>query len=243
MKRSNWRDSLEWKKEGFSFNTTSNEACKLYDASLTQYISLHDDDIGLEKSIELMLSCDPNFVIGRVFKIGIDCINSPSSLKYYEKDIMMVNRIKENERLSQNEKLHVDAINSILKGDILNACNYWDEILIDNPNDLMALKFLYDAYFHLGDHTLERKNLIASILPYWEKSKVPLYEYIYGLYSFSLAEENRFDEATDYAFKSLSRGPYDTWVKNIQYKIISIIIYFLPRLFIQLHMFKIIKIK
>ena len=213
MQRSNWRDCIEWKNEGFSFNTTSNEACKLYDVSLTQYISMHNDSRygGLEKSIESMLLADPNFVAGIIFKIGVNCVSSPSSLRNFKNEISLVNEIREKESLTKFEQLHIDAINSINKGEILKACKLWDEILIEMPTDLMALKFLYNAYFHLGDFRLERRNAVASVLPFWNKFKIPLYEYVYGLYSFALAEENYLDEAKEYAYKSLNINPYDTW--------------------------------
>lgn len=49
--------------EGIPLSTQSNEAAKLYDASVTQYIGWYDDVNfnGLGASLEKMIEEDPNF--------------------------------------------------------------------------------------------------------------------------------------------------------------------------------------
>lgn len=32
------------------------------------------------------------------------------------------------------------------------ACNEWEDILAEYPNDLMALKFAHTGYFYIGEH-------------------------------------------------------------------------------------------
>jgi hypothetical protein len=40
MNSKNWRDCAAWRDEKLRMNTQSNEACKLYDAALHQWIGL-----------------------------------------------------------------------------------------------------------------------------------------------------------------------------------------------------------
>lgn len=49
--------------EGIPLGTQSNEAAKLYDASITQYVGLYDDVNfnGLGGSLDKMLKEDPDF--------------------------------------------------------------------------------------------------------------------------------------------------------------------------------------
>lgn len=49
--------------EGIPIGTQSNEAAKLYDATITQYVGLYDDVNfdGLGGSLDKMLKEDPNF--------------------------------------------------------------------------------------------------------------------------------------------------------------------------------------
>lgn len=53
----------EWINEGMPLSTQSNEAAKLYDAAITQYIGWYDDVNvnGLSGSLDKMLEEDPNF--------------------------------------------------------------------------------------------------------------------------------------------------------------------------------------
>ena len=32
------------------------------------------------------------------------------------------------------------------------ACNEWEDILVEYPNDLMAIKFAHTGYFYIGDN-------------------------------------------------------------------------------------------
>jgi hypothetical protein len=49
------------------------------------------------------------------------------------------------------------------------ACNIWEDILADNPLDMLALKFAHDSYFYLAYHPQMRDG-IARVMPYWKPS-------------------------------------------------------------------------
>lgn len=68
-----WRDVEAWRKEGLPLSTTSNEAAKMFDASLTQVVAhLEDDSVGgLQNSITRMLQADPDF--------GVQSCSNPHS--------------------------------------------------------------------------------------------------------------------------------------------------------------------
>jgi hypothetical protein len=63
MNFNNWRDCSEWKNEGLSMNTTSNEAAKLYDITLSQFVGWYENLQygGIENTIKNMINADPNF--------------------------------------------------------------------------------------------------------------------------------------------------------------------------------------
>lgn len=53
----------EWRNDDVPVSTHSNEAAKLYDASITQFIGWYDDQSmgGLDRTIERMLQADHKF--------------------------------------------------------------------------------------------------------------------------------------------------------------------------------------
>ncbi|PFX15896.1 Tetratricopeptide repeat protein 38 [Stylophora pistillata] len=70
--------SLAWRSEGLPLTTSSNDAAKMFDATLTQYTGWYDDSSvnGIEGSVSKMLAADPNFVMGHVISCGLDLISS-----------------------------------------------------------------------------------------------------------------------------------------------------------------------
>ncbi|CAE1330601.1 unnamed protein product [Acanthosepion pharaonis] len=59
-----WRDKQAWEALKLPLSTPSDEACKMFDATVTQYVGWYDDDSvgGIEGSISKMMSADPSFI-------------------------------------------------------------------------------------------------------------------------------------------------------------------------------------
>uniref|UniRef100_D6RH59 Tetratricopeptide repeat domain 38 n=1 Tax=Mus musculus TaxID=10090 RepID=D6RH59_MOUSE len=57
------RDCQAWKNAGLPLSTTSNEACKLFDATLTQYVKWTNDKSlgGIEGCLSKLRAADPTF--------------------------------------------------------------------------------------------------------------------------------------------------------------------------------------
>ncbi len=155
----------------------------MYDAALTQYVSWHESNEygGINKTLHDMLSADNSFVLGHCLKNGLDLIGTsigPSNHPHLKNNLQQLNEIVNNElstsitSLSRREQLHVKAINQLFKGNLSQACDLWETILIENPTDLMAIKFAHDTYFYLGDQS-QLRDSVARVLPFW-KPEIPL---------------------------------------------------------------------
>lgn len=79
------------------------------------------------------------------------------------------------------------------------ACFTWEDILIDHPYDILAVRFAQDGYFHLGQPA-QLRDSIARILPEWNVS-LPLYGCLLGMYSFGLCETRNYEPAERMAQK------------------------------------------
>lgn len=55
------------------------------------------------------------------------------------------------------------------------ASDIWEDILVDHPTDLLALKFAHDSYFYMGAQT-QMRDSVARVLPHW-KPHIPLSRY------------------------------------------------------------------
>lgn len=54
------------------------------------------------------------------------------------------------------------------------ATDVWEDILLDNPKDMLAIKFAHDSYFYLGYHP-QMRDSIARVMPAWN-TEIPLYK-------------------------------------------------------------------
>ncbi|KAF3689072.1 Tetratricopeptide repeat protein 38 [Channa argus] len=214
MIASSFRDCQAWRAEGLGLSSTSNEACKLYDAILTQYVKWRNDETlgGFEGCISAMQSADPNFVMGHVISTGLELVATTSSTRLNERLASAVRRTVElanSQDISSREKLHVRAMELFSRGNFPKACDVWEDILVDYPTDMLALKFSHDAYFYMGAQT-QMRDSVARVLPHW-KPHTPLSSYLKGLYSFGLLETRFYDQAEKVAMEGLAMTPDDAW--------------------------------
>uniref|UniRef100_A0A671YXS4 Tetratricopeptide repeat protein 38 n=1 Tax=Sparus aurata TaxID=8175 RepID=A0A671YXS4_SPAAU len=212
MPSSSFRDCQAWRAEGLPLSTTSNEACKLYDALLTQYVTWRNDDTlgGFEGCISAIQAADPNFVMGHVISTGLELVGTASSPRLNERLASAVRRTVElanSQNITPRERLHVRAMEHFSRGNFPKASDVWEDILVDHPTDLLALKFAHDAYFYMGAQ-IPMRDSVARVLPYW-KPQMPFY--LKGLYSFGLLETRFYDQAEKVAMEGLAVTPDDAW--------------------------------
>uniref|UniRef100_A0A8C5DV61 Tetratricopeptide repeat protein 38 n=1 Tax=Gouania willdenowi TaxID=441366 RepID=A0A8C5DV61_GOUWI len=203
-----------WGAEGLPLSTTSNEACKLYDAILTQYVKWRNDDTlgGLEGCMSAIQAADPNFVMGNVISTGLELMTTTTSTRLNQRLASAVRRTVElanTQDISPREKLHVRAIECFSHGNFPKASEAWEEILLDHPTDLLALKFAHDSYFYTGAQA-EMRDSVVRVLPHW-KPHIPLHSYLNGLHAFGLLETRFYDQAEKVAMEGLAMTPDDAW--------------------------------
>ncbi|KAB5574786.1 hypothetical protein PHYPO_G00213090 [Pangasianodon hypophthalmus] len=214
MIAASFRDCAAWRAEGLPLSTSSNEACKLYDAMLTQYVTWRNDETlgGIEGCMAAVQAADPDFVMGHVISTGLQLVGTGSSVL---RDQMLASAVRKTldlascQELTAREKQHVKAIELFSKGALAKACDVWDDILVEHPTDMLALKFSHDGFFYLGEQ-IQMRDSVAKVLPHW-KPHMPLYSYLKGLYSFGLLETRFYDQAEKVAKEGLALTREDGW--------------------------------
>ncbi|XP_069018916.1 tetratricopeptide repeat protein 38 [Embiotoca jacksoni] len=214
MLASSFRDCEAWRAEGLTMSTSSNEACKMYDAILTQYVKWKNDETlgGFEGCISALQVADPTFVMGHVISTGLELMATSSSTRLNENLASAVRRtvdLANSQDITPRERLHVQAMEHFSHGNSPKACDIWEDILLDHPTDLLALKFAHDAFFYMGAQAQIRDS-VARVLPHW-KPHTPLSGYLKGMYSFGLLETRFYDQAEKVAMEGLALTPDDAW--------------------------------
>jgi hypothetical protein len=107
------------------------------------------------------------------------------------------------------ECAHLDALQLVLEGRWAAACRTWDLLLIDQPNDALALQWAQLWDFYRGDSAALRARP-ARALPEWGEDD-PLYPHVLALWAFGLEECHRYDEAEAAARRALALDPRAPW--------------------------------
>ncbi|MDG2356111.1 MAG: tetratricopeptide repeat protein [Paracoccaceae bacterium] len=113
------------------------------------------------------------------------------------------------ENLTQRELLHLQALDSWILGDLRNACAIWDEVLLSEPLDILAVKLQHFSLFWLGD-SIHMRATISRVTPHWDDSFYG-YAQLQGMHAFALEECGDYDKAESLGREAVERDPQDLW--------------------------------
>ncbi|XP_019466465.1 tetratricopeptide repeat protein 38-like, partial [Meleagris gallopavo] len=133
-----------WQDAGLGLSTTSNEACKLFDAALSQYATWRNDENlgGIEGCLSKLKAADPNFVMGHVIANGLELIGAGSSVRL-NKDLgsalQTMMTLSRSQPLTEREKLHVLALDTFASGALdIDRTDAWSAHTIAHVNEMKA---------------------------------------------------------------------------------------------------------
>ena len=137
---------------------------------------------------------DPQWLLPLVMRAG-----HLLSLRDHGHDHEIGLLLEQAQALSQDavdrERIHLAAVSALAEGRWHHACRLWDELLLDQPRDALALLWAHEWDLVRGD-TVQLRQRPAQSLPEWDEAD-PLYPYALGLYAFGLQENNLFPLAED----------------------------------------------
>lgn len=110
---------------------------------------------------------------------------------------------------NERERRHLHATRLCAAGQWRDAGLAWDALLLDYPQDLVALLMGHLFDFFRGDARNLRQR-VARVLPDWSAS-APLYSYVLGMHAFGLEECNLYPQAQDAGRAALAAQPKDPW--------------------------------
>ena len=110
---------------------------------------------------------------------------------------------------NDRERRHIAATQACAAGQWQQACEAWERILVDDPQDLIALVAAHLFDFYRGDaRNLYRR--VARVLPEWSR-EAPLFSFVLGMHAFGLEECNLYAQAYDAGHAALALDARDPW--------------------------------
>jgi hypothetical protein len=112
-------------------------------------------------------------------------------------------------RYNERERAHLEATRLCLRSQWSQACDAWEKILVEHPQDLVALLAAHLFDFYRGDsRNLQRR--VTRVLPRWSPS-APLYSFVLGMHAFGLEENNHYRLAQETGEAALALDRRDPW--------------------------------
>jgi hypothetical protein len=175
------------------------------DNALWRMMSFYDTPLA---DLDSAIAADPGWALPHVMKAGFLLSLTEASM-VAEAGALLAHARTLGRDAPAREAAHLQAVQAVHDGRWSAACRTWDELLIDQPRDALALQWAHLWDFYRGD-AVQLRQRPARVLPDWDEAD-PLYPCVLGLYAFGLEENNLCPQAEDAARRALALDARVPW--------------------------------
>jgi len=190
---------------GQEVTAAGDDAVKALDETLMSYLGLARETGDLLKKT---LSADPDMVMGHCLKGYFYLLMASKPLLERLPKVLAAAQAGAG-AASPREQAHVQALKLWAGGSEKGAARVWEEILADNPHDVLALRLAHHAYFYMGAAGA-MVDSIDNIIGDWDKG-MPGYGFVRGMRAFALEECGQYDDAEAAGRDAIDLNPDDPW--------------------------------
>jgi len=184
---------------------SSQAAVDAFDACVDAFLASGRDAGLLLKGIA---EVDPDMVMGQCLRGYFLRLPAQAHLTAQSPDALAKARSLA-PQATPREQMHVLALAAWCAGDIRGTNRIWDEILLDHPHDILAMRLAHTMHFFLGDLARMRDSM-ARVMPHWSDG-VPGYGFVLGCRGFSHEENSEFEPAERLGRRAVEINENDIW--------------------------------
>lgn len=194
-------------QHGVEITANGRDAVGHFDRAVSEYLRIGDRTLAY---LDEALAVDPDLLMAHCAKGYFQAFNTRWGVAGG-----MHESLKEAERAlaaqggGAGEQLHVAALRALAGGNLVETVRLWEEILLEQPRDVLALRLAHSYYFILGDQPNLRDS-IARVMYAWDEG-VPNYGYILGTYAFGLQETGNYRAGEAAAERAVALNPDDLY--------------------------------
>ena len=192
---------------GCPVSTHSRTAIEHAETGLRRLVSYDGNPLG---DFDAALAADPHWSLPHVMKANALLSMTEHGLGALAAECLrQAAELAASGRCNDRERRHIAASQACAAGQWQIACEAWDRLLLDQPQDLMALHAAHLFDFYRGDaRNLQRR--VARVLPEWSAA-APLYSHVLGMHAFGLEECQLYAQALDAGHAALALERRDPW--------------------------------
>ena len=110
---------------------------------------------------------------------------------------------------TRREDLHLAALKAWRAGELRRTLELWEQILLENPRDVLALRLAHFLHFYLGDGQNLRDSVLR-VMYAWDES-VPAFGFVEGMRAFGYEETGNYAAAEAAGRRAVELNPEDCW--------------------------------
>lgn len=194
-------------EDGLSFTASSAGSAGRFSELTSAYMGFRRETSGI---LGALVGDDPDMPMAHCakgyFAKLFGSSNQSARARAISQDLAgLIARTGANER----ERLHAAALARWCDGDLDGTTEIWERILLDHPQDGLALRLAHFTHFYSGDPRRMRDSM-ARILPLWSQDHRD-YGFLLGMYAFGLEENGEYAKAEEYGRRAVERNAADAW--------------------------------
>ncbi|MDO6683143.1 tetratricopeptide repeat protein [Oceanobacter sp. 5_MG-2023] len=183
----------------------SSQLVELYNTGISELCRFKDPS----PRIEAMLNDDPAFVMGLILQGNLCLWTTDKDDHGGALEALTALQTLPATHFNHRERMHLAALEPWVKGDLMTASDIFDQLLVEYPQDILALLSGHQLDFFLGQ-VLNLRDRVGRVLPCWDQQH-PLYGYLLGMLSFGQEEAGHYEQATDNGLRAVAMNPGDIW--------------------------------
>jgi len=187
----------------------------MYDAILHQAVYHYNDRQleGVSGASKRMMEADPEFVMGKIFSLGMDCFaTNPIKNPEPRKKLIDFSKSAKTKQLTRYEQMHLVAAEHLAREDYWAAMVEFEDILKEHRRDPFALQMGFFLALTIGQ-TDRLRSIPQSVVEHYDPS-TPFYGHVYGKLCFGQGENGDFTQGEISGRKALDFFPLDNWAHH-----------------------------
>ena len=196
MKRDQWNYAVSTEEPG---------AVEALDRAFNSHLHFRTDAM---KNLDAAIEADPQFALPHAAKgILIESLKKPElhHVAYNELEAAKNSRPP----ISAREHHYIAALEAALAGQVTAAVTHYQQIVIDHPHDLFAIRLAQSELFWIGEVAWMR-DISESVASHWSVG-VQGYSAYLSIRSFGLEENGDYDLAEECGRMAVNLDPTDCW--------------------------------
>jgi hypothetical protein len=195
---------------GLAVTASDSSSVEHLDAAVVSYLGARRDT---SRRVETLLENDPDcllaYCLHGYLSMHAGKLGSVIAAREVHSRAVQIAAVRS---ITQREKLHIDALESWIVGDLERALGGWEAILHESPLDVLALRLAQFMTSYLGKSAAIRDS-VSRVFPAWSES-IPGYGFVLGCYAYGLEETGDYALAETFGRQAVEHNASDLWAAH-----------------------------